>query len=165
MRAAGIRRRMRGSVRARMTLLYGGLFTVITLGVLGAVLWIQQRIVDDSVQDAPSIVDMAPCYRQGMEPPCPEPPGAPFVREAPVPPDGQVPPDGARKRVIGEEEFQDSLAGSQRLVILAAILVIIVLAFAVSWWLTGRLLRRLRRVTVAARRLSLSNLHERIALT
>ncbi|WUH97369.1 HAMP domain-containing histidine kinase [Spirillospora sp. NBC_00431] len=161
----GFRRRVRGSVRARMTLLYGGLFTVITLGVLSAVLWIQQRIVDDSVQDAPSIVDMAQCRSQGMEPPCPDDAGAPFVRGAPIPPEGAVPPEEARKRVIGEEEFQDDLAGSQRLVILGAIVVIIVLAFAVSWWLTGRLLRRLRRVTAAARRLSLSNLHERIALT
>lgn len=79
----GFRRRVRGSVRARMTLLYGGLFTVITLGVLSAVLWIQQRIVDDSVQDAPSIVDMAQCRSQGMEPPCPDDAGAPFVRGRP----------------------------------------------------------------------------------
>ncbi|MEU8341148.1 HAMP domain-containing sensor histidine kinase [Spirillospora sp. NPDC048832] len=127
------------TVRARMTLLYGGLFTVITLGVLGAVLWIQTRIVNDRVRDVPFPAD-------------PVPPGA--VRGA-----GDGP-----KRGIGQEQFQESLIGSQQLVILAAIVVIVVLAFTVSWWLTGRLLRPLHRITGTARRLSLSTLHERIAL-
>ncbi|MEV4671843.1 ATP-binding protein [Actinomadura sp. NPDC049382] len=127
------------TVRARMTLLYGGLFTVITLGVLGAVLWIQTRIVNDRVQDVPFPAD----------------PIASGEVRGPV--------DG-RKRVIGQEQFQESLVGSQQLVILTAIAVIVVLAFAVSWWLTGRLLRPLHRITGTARRLSLSTLHERIAL-
>ncbi|MFA1545015.1 sensor histidine kinase [Actinomadura chokoriensis] len=125
------------TVRARMTLLYGGLFTVITLGVLGAVLWIQKRIVDDKVQDVTFPADSDPMV---------------FT------------PNDPRKRVVGPEHLQESLAGSQRLVILAAIVVIVVLAFAVSWWLTGRLLRPLHRITGTARRLSLSTLHERIAL-
>ncbi|GAB2919214.1 ATP-binding protein [Micromonospora polyrhachis] len=45
---------------------------------------------------------------------------------------------------------------------------IVVLTFAsivIGWWLAGRLLRPLHHITATARRLSLSNLHERIALT
>jgi signal transduction histidine kinase len=143
-------------VRGRMTLLYGGLFTVITLGVLGAVNWIQKRIVDDRVQDAPFVAQAVdkPCPRRPPGLPCPGPPAdavQPFPRK--------VDPE-----VVGRKEFQDGLVGSQQLVNLVAIVVIVVLAFAVSWWLTGRLLRPLHRVTATARRLSLSTLHERIAL-
>jgi signal transduction histidine kinase len=53
---------------------------------------------------------------------------------------------------------------SQRIITLITIAVITVLAFTVCWWLTGRLLRPLHRITATARRLSLSTLHERIAL-
>jgi signal transduction histidine kinase len=136
-----------------MTLLYGGLFTVITLGVLGAVLWIQKEIVSRQVQDAPFNVAVA-CERRPGGPPCP---AAPFDPQPPRPVEGT-------KRPVGPEQFQESLVGSQRLVILVALVVIVVLAFAVSWWLTGRLLRPLHRITGTARRLSLSTLHERIAL-
>ncbi|WP_203596519.1 sensor histidine kinase [Actinomadura bangladeshensis] len=142
------------TVRARMTLLYGGLFAVITLGVLGAVLWVQKEIVSSRVQDVPFPVAGIPCDRR--------PPGSPCAKVPfdPVP----VHPREGPKKVIGPEQFQESLVGSQRLVILVAIAVIVVLAFAVSWWLTGRLLRPLHRITGTARRLSLSTLHERIAL-
>ncbi|WP_021592386.1 sensor histidine kinase [Actinomadura welshii] len=133
------------TIRARMTLLYGGLFTVITLGVLGAVVWIQQRIVDDRVQDVPFVAQAVECRPGAAEGSCPSPP-----------------PEA--RRVVGREEFQDGLVDSQKVVTLGAIVVIAVLAFAVCWWLTGRLLRPLHRVTATARRLSLSTLHERIAL-
>jgi signal transduction histidine kinase len=135
------------TVRARMTLLYGGLFTVITLSVLGVVLWIQRRIVNDRVQDVPFL---APCERAPAGAPCAERPW-----------DAAPPGPG---RVVGAEQFQDGLVDSQRFVILVAVVVIVVLAFAVSWLLTGRLLRPLHRITGTARRLSLSTLHERIAL-
>ncbi|MFB4310625.1 sensor histidine kinase [Actinomadura sp. GTD37] len=144
------------TVRARMTLLYGGLFTVITLGVLGAVLWIQERIVDGRVQDVPFGVPLSgiPCDQRAAEQSCRK-----------VPFEGPLSfPEEASKRVVEPERFQESLVGSQRLVILVAIAVIVVLAFAVSWWLTGRLLRPLHRITGTARRLSLTTLHERIAL-
>jgi signal transduction histidine kinase len=92
-----------GSVRTRITVLYGGLFTIITAAVLLLALGFQ---------------GWATAIALG--------------------------PGGA--------------------VCLAAISVIAVLGFAVCWWLTGRLLRPLHRITATARRLSLSTLHERIAL-
>ncbi|MGI5203912.1 sensor histidine kinase [Spirillospora sp. CA-108201] len=144
------------TVRARMTLLYGGMFAVITLGVLSTVLWIQRKIVNDRVQDVPlrSRVDVVPCD-PGHGVPCP--PEHPIEFVDPGPREGL-------KEAVGREQFQDSLVGSQRLVILVAIVVITVLALAVCWWLTGRLLRPLHRITATARRLSLSTLDERIAL-
>jgi signal transduction histidine kinase len=114
----------RGSVRARMTMLYGGLFTVITSAVLIVVQQLQLRILTQKVGDIPI---------------------------------GAAQPNGA--------ELQQSLANSQRVITLVAIGSIAVLAFGVCWWLTGRLLRPLHRITETARRLSLSTLHERIALT
>jgi signal transduction histidine kinase len=44
------------------------------------------------------------------------------------------------------------------------LLAITVLSVVVGWWLAGRVLRPLHRITAAARRLSTENLHERIAL-
>ncbi|WP_083958051.1 sensor histidine kinase [Herbidospora mongoliensis] len=45
-----------------------------------------------------------------------------------------------------------------------AILVMTVVSLVVGWFFAGRVLRPVTRITEAARRLSLSNLHERIAL-
>jgi nitrate/nitrite-specific signal transduction histidine kinase len=45
------------------------------------------------------------------------------------------------------------------------ILVLTVVSVAVGWWLAGRVLSPLHQITATARRLSLSNLNERIALT
>jgi signal transduction histidine kinase len=45
-----------------------------------------------------------------------------------------------------------------------SILVVTLVSVAMGWWLAGRMLRPLHRITATARRLSLSNLHERIAM-
>ncbi len=44
------------------------------------------------------------------------------------------------------------------------IAVLAVVSVLAGWWLSGRVLRPLHRITATARRLSVSNLHERIAL-
>ncbi len=44
-------------------------------------------------------------------------------------------------------------------------MVLTLVSVAVGWWLAGRVLSPLNQITATARRLSLSNLHERIALT
>jgi signal transduction histidine kinase len=112
-----------------MTMLYGGLFAVITSAVLIVVQQLQLRILTQQVHDIPF---------------------------------GSQPTTGTAD---GRADLQQSLANSQRIITLIAIGSIAVLAFAVCWWLTGRLLRPLHRITDSARRLSLSTLHERIALT
>ncbi|MFI0371278.1 sensor histidine kinase [Actinomadura sp. 1N219] len=173
-----------GSIRARMTLLYGGVFTAIALGVLLGAQQLQQNIVGDKVGNfATGPVDVgAPCDSGGGVPCGPSPSAAAPSAAAPsgAAPSGAAPssaplpavPSGAAQpqtKILADDdqitELERDLVGTQRIITLAALAVIVVLAFAVCWWLTGRLLRPLHRVTATARRLSLSTLHERIALT
>jgi signal transduction histidine kinase len=142
-----------------MTLLYGAVFTVITMGVLIAAHQIQQSIVDGTV-DAfvrKGSISGIPCGTRPPDTPCSTPDDASQAL-----PSDLAPP---RTQVVQVNELQQSLQHTQRIITLAAIAVIVVLVFAVCWWLTGRLLRPLHRITATARRLSLSTLHERIALT
>ena len=145
---ASIRTGFTGSVRARMTLLYGGLFTIITMGVLLGALLYQGQVVSRLLGGAGGVT----CADQPTagQPTCAGPPVDPTRDDAAT----TVPQD-----------VQDGVLSSQRLIIVIATAVIAVLAFTVCWWLTGRLLRPLHRITAAAQRLSLSTLHERIALT
>ncbi len=130
-----------------MTLLYGGVFTVITLGVLIATQQFQQSLVGKKLANFAKVgTDGVVCDRRPPAPPCP------------ANTSGQLPTDR-------RAELRQSLVSTQRLTTLIAIAVIAVLAFAVCWWLTGRLLRPLHRITATAQRLSLSTLHERIAMT
>jgi signal transduction histidine kinase len=151
-----------GSVRARMTLLYGGWFTVISLAVLIAAQRFQQWAVDGKVDNFVTPGEMAgvPCDLRPEDAPCSELPYEPSVT-API--DGS--PTNSTFVVMQKAQLQQELASTQLMVSLIAIAVIVTLAFAVCWWLTGRLLRPLHDVTATARRLSLSTLHERIALT
>ncbi|NBE84772.1 HAMP domain-containing protein [Micromonospora sp. NEAU-HG-1] len=59
----------------------------------------------------------------------------------------------------------DAVLHYQWTVTTITIAVLTVVSVAAGWWLAGRLLRPLRHITATAHRLSLSNLHERIALT
>ncbi|WP_232319923.1 sensor histidine kinase [Herbidospora daliensis] len=125
-----------GSIRARMTLLYGGIFTTVALGVLLAAQQIQQIIVGQKVQDSPFV-------------------GNP----------GTAPLHDPAALAKAQADLERTLINSQRVVTVVTLVLITVLAFAVCFWLTGRLLRPVHRITTTARRLSLSTLHERIALT
>jgi signal transduction histidine kinase len=137
-------------VRVRMTLLYGGLFTIITLGVLTATQQLQLRILTQKVQDMP-FGSAVPCAQRPPDLPC-----------SSLPYDPQ---QAVSAEIDRQSHLHDSIVSSQRLTTLLAVALIAVLAFAVSWWLTGRLLRPLHHITDTARRLSLSTLHERITLT
>jgi signal transduction histidine kinase len=153
---------IRGSVRARMTLLYGGVFTVITLGVLIAAQQFQQNIVGQKVDNfaKPGLVSRLPCEIRPPEAPCS---AIPYDSSQAIP--SGTAQHKSRILIHGKDELQQSLVSTQQIITLIAIAMIAVLAFAVCWWLTGRLLRPLHRITATARRLSLSTLHERIALT
>jgi signal transduction histidine kinase len=83
-------------------------------------------------------------------------PGGPPVDPPAAPPQ----PLAGKLRVLPDEvlAYQWTIAG-------ITIVVLTVASIAIGWWLAGRLLRPLHHITGTARRLSLSNLHERIALT
>src|SRR6266542_1043272 len=131
-----------GSVRARMTLLYGGLFTFITSAVLILVQQLQLRFLTQKVHDIPL----------GATTPCDQGSSATACSSIPY---SSQPATGA---LDGRDDLQQSLVNSQRTTTLIAIALIAALAFAVCWWLTGRLLRPLHRIADTARRLSLSTL-------
>jgi len=152
---ASFRAGFTGSVRARITLLYGGFFTVITLGVLVGALVLLGALGSGGRTAG----DQSPAQRAAGVP-CGE------RTVAGLPPCADVPVDqtGPAAEAPRDEAPEGGSWGNQRLIILVAIAVIAVLAFTVCWWLTGRLLRPLHRITAAAQRLSLSTLHERIAL-
>ena len=156
---ARIKAAFTGSVRARMTLMYGGVFTLIAVGVLLGVLRFQGQAVSDQFNRPPAKqVAGVPCDERVQT-------GLPSCVRLPF---DQGKAAAARASMSASQvssELQSSVLNTQRLVLLVAIVVIAVLAFTVCWWLTGRLLRPLHRITAAAQRLSLSTLHERIALT
>lgn len=169
---------MSGSVRARMTMLYGGLFTLITVGVLLGALGFQiqalnplfsgqnARVGGSGHPDGPGgAPDDGKPWMAGV--PC-DLRTALQLRDCTTVPYDRSKTAAAESELFGDavtEGAQNQAIRSQRLIILSATGVIVVLGFTVSWWLTGRLLRPLHRITAAARRLSLSTLHERIGLT
>ncbi|MEV4641084.1 ATP-binding protein [Actinoplanes sp. NPDC049548] len=122
-----------------MTLLYGTLFAVVTTVVLVVVQRFLLAAVRQKVQGIPL---PSPAVATTQPPP---------VRDSDL------------QHSIAAA--QEGIASTQRALTLATVVVVAVLAFVVCWWLTGRLLRPLQRINGTARRLSLSNLHERIALT
>lgn len=139
---------IRRTVRTRLTLLYGGLFTLVTTAVLITIQAVLQISVNRHVRDVLQLTT--------------EPTG--------TPPSGQeklhvVGAPGARQPQVIAERVGSSILGTQQLVTWVAIGLLTVLALGVSWWLAGRVLRPLHRITETARRLSLNTLHERIAHT
>ncbi|MCW2915808.1 MAG: sensor histidine kinase [Actinomycetia bacterium] len=129
----------RGTVRMRLSLLYGGLFLLTTMVVLIPAGFLLERSLDASAE---RFVERA--NRSGLDPAAA----------------GQ---GGSTTQI--KVHMGGSVLGSQQIFTWATIAVLGVLAFAASWWLAGRVLRPLHRITDTARRLTLSNLDERIALT
>jgi signal transduction histidine kinase len=74
-----------------------------------------------------------------------------------------VPEPEATIRVAGLGQFA---LDKQRLLIVSgiALVVIALAAVAIGWFIAGRVLRPLRTITAAARRISASSLHERLAM-
>ncbi|ALG11519.1 ABC transporter substrate-binding protein [Kibdelosporangium phytohabitans] len=84
-------------------------------------------------------------------------PGGPMVNLPFPPPGPQF--EGVLTRL------PDEVLQTQWTVTVITVAVLAVLSIIAGWWMAGRMLRPLRRITTTAQRLSLSNLNERIALT
>ena len=91
--------------------------------------------------------------------------------------DGAIgrPPPGGKHGGLGEvvqprfdvesvEGFTHALLAHQWTFTILLLAVLTALSIGIGWWLAGRMLRPVSRITNTARRLSISNLHERIAL-
>lgn len=137
------RRLPRRTVRLRLTLLFGGLFLLCGAGVLTATyLLVRHAVV---------------------------PTGNVRLFRSPRPAGDPPPLDVDAEHLVVKAE--EALA-AQRQEVLHQLLVqsgvalamMVVLALVLGWWVAGRVLRRLRTITAAARRISATNLHRRLAL-
>jgi signal transduction histidine kinase len=130
--------RLRATVRWRWTLLYAALFAGCGVALL--------TVTYVLVAHAP----VTPAHRPVSTMP-------PSIRRVLLSPSGQ-----AALRVVGSRQRVSDL---HRLVIESAIALAItaIVAIAAGWILAGRMLRPLRTITATAKRISHSNLHERLA--
>lgn len=144
-------RRRRPSLRLRLTLSYGLLFFVVAVVMLGLTYFLfQQHALVDTSKASARIV-------QGL--------GYPkdYLQQL-------MPTAGGKHQTVGaflgdvEREALNAaprFIGSSTFVVLA---VATLISVAAGWWLAGRMLRPINEISMVARRLSASTLHERIAL-
>ncbi|CAM3954501.1 ATP-binding protein [Kibdelosporangium persicum] len=125
-------------MRVRLTVLYTGIFLV-TSTVLVIVV---NMVFSDRLNT--EVAQIAPDRPVRLEFPPPPPPGL---------------------RVENVRELPEEVLRDQWIATLITIAVLAALSIAAGWWMAGRMLRPLRRITATAQRLSFSNLDERIALT
>ncbi|MGA6168320.1 sensor histidine kinase [Amycolatopsis magusensis] len=129
----------RRTIRVRLTALYSGLFLITSTILLTVV----TLLLGDTLQARVS--DISP-----PEPPAPRP---------------DMPGRGAPPLPPGVRRLPEEVVDHQWVVSAITIAVLTVLSVVAGWWLAGRMLRPLRRITATAQRLSVSTLDERIALS
>jgi len=141
-------RRPRLTVRARLTLLYGGMF-LFAGGVLIGILYV---IFSDSFPDGRLADGLASSSGRAHRGPIVSPPASRLSY--------------ADVRAIRQQLDQHRTAILHLLVwqSLLALAVVAVLAVVFGWLMAGRALRPVRHITDTARRVAGSTLHERIAL-
>jgi signal transduction histidine kinase len=133
----------RGSIRLRLTLLFGGLFLAAGAALLAITYGLVSHATDGII--------VARTYA------------------------GSVPAGSAPENLPAPQQFQgqatESAAGARAaendtLLMDSGIAlgIMAVVSTALGWFAAGRSLRPLRRITAAARRISATNLHERLAL-
>jgi signal transduction histidine kinase len=133
----------RRTVRVRLTAVYSGLFLLTSTAVL----------VTTNLLLKANLNRRFSAYRfVSLDGSTTPPPGGP-------PPWTEPPDAGGDTRHLADAvlRYQWSIAG-------VTIAVLAIVSVIVGWWLAGRLLRPVHQITATARRLSLSNLNERIAL-
>ncbi|WP_248958158.1 sensor histidine kinase [Sphaerisporangium perillae] len=150
----------RRTVRLRMTLLYGGLFLVSGAALLAVTYVLMRHAVSGPIKAAGFI--LAPGTEAGRTP-SPNPEG-PFL----APPDllgGQSAFNILSAKAAAALERQQS-AVLQQLLIQSGIALALMslIALVLGWIVAGRILRPLRTITAAARDISATSLHQRLAL-
>lgn len=155
-------RRRRGfTIRLKLTLWCGGLF-LLTGALLIA---LNYFMVKDSLTLAPSKARAVIAERYGLRPSDLEPGMLPGQPGGPKPPEIII--NGvSMTRMLSEalRELRNEALHQLWTKSLIALAVMTVIMFGSAWWIAGRMLRPVHAITSAARRLSGSNLSERIAL-
>ncbi|MBG0831439.1 HAMP domain-containing protein [Planomonospora sp. ID67723] len=127
------------TIRVRLTLIYSGLFLLTSVVLLVTVNLLLRQALDARLARLPRL----------EEPPAPT--------QA-----GRLPPQPPRPRL---PELVDDVIGYQWEVTALTVGILTLVSLLVGWLVAGRILRPIHRITATAQRLSLSTLHERIALT
>ena len=144
-RVAGARR----TVRVRLTVLYSGLFLITSTILLVIVNLLLRAMLRKRVTVLWRGTAPSPDGGSSASPgPLPDPPGLMI----------------ADRLTHAAADLEADVIRFQWGVSVLTILALTVVSLAVGWWLAGRVLSPLHRITATARRLSLSTLHERIAL-
>ena len=133
-------RRPRPTARLRLTLLYGCLFTLAGAALLGFTYWLFDRATNDGKRILPAL-----------------PPGhgiACLPRDLPC----------MKLARAWRSQYAAGLLHTLLAQSGIALAVMAAVAFALGWLVAGRVLRPVRTITAAARAMSATSLHERLAL-
>ncbi len=140
----------RRTARLRLTVLYGGVFLV-----CGAAVLVVTYLLDGHAEPLVPLHQHLTVYRP------PKGSGLFKVRLDPF-----AAAEQARVRSLKTELFAQIASDRHQLLIQSgiALAIVAVAAVAIGWVIAGRVLRPLSTITAAARRISASSLHERLAL-
>jgi signal transduction histidine kinase len=146
------------TIRLRLTLVYGGMFLVAGALLLSLNYALVQRSLER--ETGPGGVRIGP----GVG--APDPGAVDFVRPAPAPGQFVVSTGQPLEDVLTKFEAQLQAETLHELVVqsLLALALMALASVGVGWMLAGRVLRPIQDMTATARRLSDTNLHERLAL-
>lgn len=133
------------TVRARLTALFAGLFLAASTILLVAVNLLLKAAIENQVT---IIVEGS----------------VPGGKDIGASKGGQAISAQTPEMARAISELPDAMARYQWIVTAGTIIALTLASVVAGWWLAGRVLRPLHDITATARRLSMTNLHERIAL-
>jgi signal transduction histidine kinase len=145
-----------GTVRVRLTVLYSALFLITSTILLLVVNLLLRNMLQQQVLMIRT-AELPPAPTEALE-------GGNARFDRFLDPDA---PQGSQIAVAGRTatDLSEAVLRFQWWVSGITILVLAIVSLLIGWWLAGRVLSPLHRITATARRLSLSNLDERISLT
>src|ERR1700691_2960980 len=164
----------RGSVRFRLTVLFAGLFLAAGAGLLGITYGLLSHanngIISVQVSSGGPLDGSLPlgsaASGSAASGSAASPGGAALI--GPGAADGLGPVPGPQavqaqaNQYVGDTRAREDDA--LLLYVCVALVIMVVVAAGLGWFVAGRALRPLRRITESARRISATNLHERLAL-
>jgi signal transduction histidine kinase len=156
------RRRLRPprhTIRLRLAVLYGGVFLILGT-ILLAIAYAGGSAVDTRTAVSQALNGVVVKRESGVAPVTPSP--VPEVAENLV----ATPQARAQEHQLGALAVHVHLSDQHQLLIWSvfALAIMTVASMVLGWILAGRALRPLHTITTAARRISASSLHERLAL-
>jgi signal transduction histidine kinase len=166
----------RGSVRLRLTVLFASLFLVSGAGLLGITYGLlshaNNEIISVRVNSGAPLNDSNPAGSPssgsaGSGSAGPDGSSGGLALIGPGSADGPLLPDPQQVQAQAKAEADVTRAREDDALLLyfgIALAIMAVVATALGWFVAGRALRPLRRITESARRISATNLHERLAL-